>query len=125
MKSSGPVIVEMNTESLLEKRKSQLNVMLNWTKQQSPRTTYPQISIDDCFEIKSVGENGGGGGGGANSLSPSSLDHVDLTSSLFDSLNENITTCKLQRGSTKSKVETEKDSSDSSPSYHLSSFFFY
>lgn len=64
-------------DSLIEKRKSQLNVMLNWSKQPQQQTQSTATTTD---LVAKADEN--------NSLSPSSLDHVDLTSSLFDSLNE-------------------------------------
>lgn len=61
--------ITTTTDTLIEKRKSQLSLMLNWTKQPTPSDSPPN----------SVG---------ASPLSPSSLEHgEDPTTSLFDSLN--------------------------------------
>jgi hypothetical protein len=109
---------ELNS-SLIEKRKSQLNLILNWSKQTQNGSSSiggetlsgapPQVpekgDADSSLLLTSVLRENGGPLNINNattvidimenmdkvetsSLSPSSLDHIDITSSLFDSLNE-------------------------------------
>lgn len=103
---------ELNS-SLIEKRKNQLNLILNWSKQAQNSSSIgetlsgaPQVPDgDSSLLLTSVLRENGGPLNINNattvidimenmdkvetsSLSPSSLDHIDITSSLFDSLNE-------------------------------------